>query len=410
MAERFSSEPTQKISSSDALRAQQAAEKQRLAQYAIAQDSAIDEFKDWSDSAWNPLALSRNFQPLERRARERSKNDETNKAHETDKEEAFDEIVPIQRVEEVSEQFHKKNQELQPRSLLLLRSRISSKDTADDILKKVKEFYTDATLADEALDFLIETSRGKIQESVRQAKEKLNQTFAREIKAGKNIYSQAQEFAAKGLGATTSLRDLYRDITGNPREATALFEELTSNYPFDKLKTVISFILHSLGADMKAKGPSISRAELSRLLTETKSMQAILGVFAFFLSRMRMITSSFAREGLSLPSKMNFELLAKTFMRFIQERYPSVEKILHLSLGLEISHSLEAQIIIYVQFRDALRQVALKLFKDDRQRQELLLCFMDALEELEEQLEEKIDEEEKEEKRKKKKDKDNTNF
>ncbi len=407
MAERFSSEPTQKISSGDALRAQQAAEKQRLAQYAIAQDSIIDEFKDWSDtSTWNPMALSRNFQPLERRVRDRGKADETSKAHETDKEEeALDEVVPIEKVEETSQQFHKKNHELQQRTLLLLRSRISSKDTAQDVLKKVQEFYTDASLADEALDFLIETSRGRIQETMRQAKEELNRTFSREIKAGKNIFSQAQEFAAKGLGAPTSLRDLYRDITGNPREASTLFEELTSNYPFDKLKSVITFLLHSLGADMKSKGPSISRAELSRLFTETKNMQAILGVFAFFLSRMRMITSSFTREGLSLPTKITFETLAKTFMRFIQERYPSVEKILQLSFGLELSDSLEAQIIIYIQFRDALRQVALKLFKDDRQRQELLLCFMDALEELEEQLEEKIEEEEKEERKNKKENK-----
>ena len=402
MADRFSSEPTQKVASGDALRAQQAAEKQRLAQYAVAQDSAIDEFKDWSDtSAWNPLAMSRNFQTLERRVRDRNKSDDTNKSGETDKEEeALDEVIPIERVEEVSEQFHKKNHELQQKALLLLRSRISSKDTSEDILKKVKEFYTDASLADEALDFLIETSRGRIQETVRQAKEELNKSFSREIKAGKNIFSQSQEFAAKGIGAPTSLRDLYRDITGNPREAYTLFDELTTNYSFDKLKTVIKFILHSLGADMKSKGPSISRAELSRLFTETKNMQAILGVFAFFLSRMRMITSSFAREGVALPLNLSFESLAKTFMRFLQERYPSVDKALQLALQFGLADELEAQIILHIQFRDALRQVSQKLFKDERQRQELLLCFMDTLEELEEELEEECEKKEKEEKKK----------
>jgi type III secretion protein W len=404
MAERFSSEPTQQVRSGDALRAQQAAEKQRMAQYAIALDSAIDEFKDWGDTTvWNPLALSRNFQPLERRVRDRGRADETTKSHETDKEEeALDEVVPIEKIEEVSEQFHKKNHELQQRVLLLLRSKLSVKDTSEDVLKKVREFYTDATLADEALDFLIETSRGRIQDVVRQAKEKLNSSFEKEIKAGKNILSQTHEFAAKGIGAPTSLRDLYRDITGNPREAATLFDELASNYSFDKLKTVINFILHALGADMKSKGPSISRAELSRLFTETKNMQAILGVFRFFLSRIRMMTTSFGREGLDFPQKITFESLAKAFMRFLQERYPSVDKALQISSQFDLSEEVPGQIILYIQFRDAMRQVSLKLFKDERQRQEFLLCFMDTLEELEEQLEEEIEEEEKKEKQKKK--------
>ncbi|MFS8563411.1 MAG: hypothetical protein LVR00_03415 [Rhabdochlamydiaceae bacterium] len=250
-------------------------------------------------------------------------------------------------------------------------------------------------MADEALDFLIETSRGRIQDIVREAKANLNRDFEREIKAGKNIFSQSQAFAAKGIGIPTSLRDLYRDITGNPREAAVLFEELTNNYPFDKLKTVINFILHSLGADMKAKGSSISRPELSRLFTETKNMQAILGIFRFFLSRMRMITSSFAREGITCPEKINFEALAKAFMRFLQERYPSVDKALQLAFQFDLDKKIAAQIILYIQFRDAMRQVSSKLFRDERQKQEFLLCFMDTLEELEEQLEEELEEEHK---------------
>lgn len=404
MAGQFSSEPTQPVRSGDALRAQEAAQRQRMLQYSINLESAADEFKDWGDTAvWNPLAISRNFQPLERRVRDRSRTDDTSKSHETDKEEeALDEVIPIEKVEEVSEQFHKKNHELQQRALLLLRSRISPKDTSEEVLRKVKEFYSDATLADEALDFLIETTRGRIQDVMREAKEHLNKSFEREIKAGKNIIPQTHEFAEKGIGAPTTLRNLYRDITGNPREASTLFEELSGNYSFDKLKTVISFLLHSLGADMKAKGPSISRAELSRLFTETKNMQAILGVFRFFLSRMRMISTSFAREGLVLSEKITFETLAKAFMRFLQERYPSVDKALQMSHHFDLAEKISAQIIIFIQFRDAMRQVSPKLFKDERQRQEFILCFMDTLEELEEELEEEIEEEEKEERKKNK--------
>jgi type III secretion protein W len=384
----------------DSVKSQQSQQAQKLAQYAIAQESATEEFQEWSQlDAWNPLALARNFQQLEKRVRERGRPEDAHKAEQPEEE---GELKIVERLKEVSEDYQRKNPELQSRSLLLLRTRITRSDTPDDILRKVREAYPDISLADEALDFLIETSEPTIRANVEQAKAELNRIYEREIKAGRNMGAQAREFSSQGLGSPTALRDLYRDITRNPRDANALFQELSTNYSYDKMKSVIDFILHSLGSDMKSRGPSISRAELTRYFTEARNMQAILGVYRFFKSRMRLIASSFDRQGLVLPARINFELLAKTFMKFIQERYPSVEKALLLSQQLGIAGETLAQMIIYLQFRDALRQVAPKLFKEERHRQDLLSCFMDTLEELDEEMEE---DEEKEEK-KKDKDKD----
>ena len=234
-----------------------------------------------------------------------------------------------------------------------------------------------------------------------QAKVKLYQENEREIKAGRNMGVQARNFSAQGLGSPTGLRDLYRNITANPRDANTLFQELSTKYPFSKMKVVIEFMLHSLGADIKAKGPSISREELTRMLNETRNMQAILGVYKYFFSRIRLIASSFERQGLVLPPRITFEALARLFMKFIQERYPSTDKALLLSQPLGIADEVLAQLIIYLQFRDAMRQVAPRLFRDDRHRQELLMCFIETLEELEEEQEE--DQEEKKEKPPKKK-------
>lgn len=392
--DRFTTSRVQAIHS-DTVRAQQSQQAQKLAQYAIAQESASEELQEWGDlNAWNPLALAKNFQQLERRARERGRPEDAQKS---EREEEDQEITVVQRLREISEDYQRKNPEMQSRSLLLLRARITRDDSPEDILRKVREAYPDLSLADEALDFLIETSEPAIRSNVEQAKAELNRVFEREIRAGRNMGAQAREFSAQGLGSPTALRDLYRDITRNPREANTLFQELSTNYSYDKMKSVIDFLLHSLGSDMKSKGPSISRAELTRLFTETRNMQAILGIYRFFKSRMPLVSSSFDRQGLVLPGRINFEILAKTFMRFIQERYPSVEKALLLSQQLGIAGEALAQIIIYVQFRDALRQVAPKLFKDDRHRQDLLNCFMETLEELDEELEE---DEEKEEKKK----------
>ncbi|NDD57762.1 MAG: YopN family type III secretion system gatekeeper subunit [Chlamydiae bacterium] len=367
----------------------QAQQQAAASRYAIQQESQAEDFQEWSESL-NPIAVAvRRFDSLESRVRRRAREQETERAEKTESETPL-----VDQLEEVSEQFHRKNPELQSQNLLLLRSRISNKDSADEILKKVLESYPDFSLADEALDFLVATTQGELQEKVQACKERFNETYGREIRAGKNIQLQAREFSTKGLGSPTGLRDLYREVTGNPRDALTLFNELSSQYPFEKMKTVIAFLLHSLGSDLKSKGPSIPRGELHRLTTETRSLQAILGVYRFFSSRMPLVRSSFERQGLATPSRITFELLAKLFVKFLLERYPSAEKVFQLGVQMGLSDELLAELIIYSQMRDAVRQVAPRLFRNDQHRQEVLATLIEALEEIEEKLEEEEDEEE----------------
>lgn len=378
------------------LHAQQVQAAQKMAQYAILQESAREELSEWQDlNAFNPLAIARNFQTLEqRRLREKQRQDEADRAEQAGEEGP----LPIEKLSEVAEQYSDKNPELHARTLLLLRSRLKREDSTDEIIRKVKEFYPDVALADESLDFLIETSEAGMREQLVQTKEELNQLYGREIKAGRNMGIQARTFSQQGLGSPTALRDLYRNLIANPRDAHTLFQELSGAFQFEKMKIVIDFILHSLGADLKAKGPSISRAELSVILTEMRNLQAILGVYKFFLARMRMLLSGFDRAGVSFPPRITFEVLAKVFMKFIQERYPSVDKAKLMAYQLAFPKELPLQILLFLLFRDAIRQVAPKLFRDDRHRQDMLMCLIQTMEELEEELEE---EEEKKEKKKK---------
>ena len=110
------------------------------------------------------------------------------------------------------------------------------------------------------------------------------------------------------------------------------------------MKTLIDFFLHSLGSDLKSKGPSIDHAELHRLMSETRKLQAILGIFRFFKSRMALIASAFFRQGLALPGRISFEELAKLFMKFLQERYPAPEKVLQMAIQLGLAEEWLAQI------------------------------------------------------------------
>ncbi len=368
--------------------AAQRAEKSRI----VSQQESSQSLRAFIDEGvFGPTLMMQRFQTLESRRKHTAKEEELE-----GKDKA---ILEVDRIEKISDEFHRKNPELLKRSLGLLLARILPNDTREEILEKVLGMYPDYSLADDALDFLLEAFKERDSEEIRKAKEELNSRYGREVRAGKNIAEQAREFSKQGLGSPTGLRSLYREITGNPRDANTLFNELTSQFSYDKMKTAIDFLLHSMGGDLKSKGLSISRPELHQLLTEARKLQGILGIFRFFRSRMNLIISAFQRQGMILPALITFEILARQFMKAIQERYPSADKLLQMARQLGISEELLAQIIILTQMRDGIRQVAPKLFRSDQHRQDLLNAFMDAIEELDESLEEdeEEDEEEKEE-------------
>ncbi len=368
----------------DAHKAQQAAQQRVASGMAIHQEESTVGFQEWVDEgAFNLGQMARRFETLEIKARKRGREEELEK---TENKEA--KVEEVQRLEKITDQYSRRNPELQSRSLLLLRSRISEKDTKEDILRKVLDLYPDYSLADEAFDYLLETSHGELADKIRQAKEELNALHGREVRAGKNMGAQAREFAQQGLGSPTALRDLYREITGNPRDPQTLFSELSGKFNFDKMRTVIDFVLHSLGSDLRSKGPSIDRGELHRLMSQGRSMQAILGVFRYFKSRMNLILNSFDRQGLNLPPRITFELLAKLFVKFLSERYPSAEKALQMASHLGLMEELLGQIIIYTQMRDAVRHIAPRLFKSEQHRQDVLSTFIDTIEDLDDRLEE----------------------
>lgn len=298
-------------------------------------------------------------------------------------------VLDIAEIDEIAARYQRNNQEeLKDKTLLSLRSTITDQDEPEEITAKVFRTYPDHSLADEAFEFLLETTEGKVKSSIRLAKDRFNQEFKREIAAGKNIAEAARTFSKEGLGSPTALRDMYRDIIINQREALQLFEELTEKFRYDKLKMVITFILHSLGADLKSKGPSIMPGELTRLLDETRSLQGILGVFRFFQSRMRLIQRQFSLYNLIFPPRINFEVLGRVFAKILAEKYINPEKIIQVLEALGLSEEVAAQLIIGTQFRDALRQIAPRYYRTPQHRDELLKAILSALDQLEDEMEE----------------------
>ncbi len=297
-------------------------------------------------------------------------------------------VLDVEDTTQAAARYQRNNDELKEKTLMSLRASVTSEDTPDEIISKVFRVYPDHALADEALQFLNETTEGDLQETAQLAKNKFNDEFKREITAGRNITSQAKEFSQEGLGSPTALRDLYRDVILNQREPLQLFEEFTEKFRYDKLKTVITFLLHSLGADLNAKGSSIPHGELKRLVDETRSLQGILGVFKFFQSRMSLIHSQFTYYNLVYPPRLTFEALGRMFAKIIAEKFMNPEKVLQVLQALGLSKEAAAQLIICTQFRDALKQIAPRYYRTPKHRDELFTIIIDTLEQIEDVMDE----------------------
>lgn len=345
-------------------------------QRAIEQEESQCNFEEWCEEAQLPGMKTR-FKPIKNLKEAAKEKSETKSM-----------LKKVEKKEETASKFQKNNYELSKKDLLLLRDSISEKDSVEDILEKVLSFYSDYFLADEALDFLILTTTLDLKEKVIKAKERLNEKYEREIKAGRNIKIESQEYSKLGLGTPIYLRNIYRDITGTARTTLVLFFELSKVFDYEKLKSVCKFLLHALGADLKSKGPSIPRVELIKWIGDIKSLQAILGLYLFFKSKDPLIISLFEKNHLDIPKNLNFETLAKQFINLVTLRYVSGESIISIARNLGISHEILAQIIIFSQMRDATRHTSMKLYKSSKHRQELLEELNELLEELEEKLEE----------------------
>lgn len=292
------------------------------------QVASEDDFIESVDTGFNPAAVER-----EQARRNRSRTLTERKGTEKTETKKIKEVAQKSE-EDLAHDFQRRNPELEADTLFNLRQSLTEGDTAEDVLKKVSTKIKDPTLADEVMEYLERTTAGDLLTSVQQARKIHFDQNERVIVAGRNVDSAAKWYYQQGLGKNpTELRDLYRDITGNPpRDHNVLFAELSTKYAPDQLKIVVAFLLKGLTYDLKSKGSSIEKPELMRLMTETRNLQSILGVHLFFESRMRPIQSLFAKNELIYPPNVSFRHLAQLYMQLVEGRYPS---FLQLSTAIE---------------------------------------------------------------------------
>lgn len=302
--------------------------------------------------------------------------------------------LPLAAIKKTADEFSEGHPEHKKESLVLLRSSIKPDDKPEAILERVLSFYRDPSLADEALDFLLLTTEGDLHVRVKEAKNQYNEQFSREITAGRNVHAEARSAAKEGLGTPTDMRNMYRDITGNPRDAHTLFQELSTQYSYRQLSKVAKFLLHSMGSDLTSGGPSIEPGRLHNLMTEVKSVQATLGVFAFFKNRQSLIKQQFELEEREVPKEVNFESLARAFMHIAGERYPTAQKIDQEAKTLNVDRDTAEKMIVLEQMRDAVKQVSTRVYRSPEHRDQVHQVLIECLEEIYDQMEAEAEQEE----------------
>jgi len=180
---------------------------------------------------------------------------------------------------------------------------------------------------------------------------------------------------------------------------------------YKNIRAISGYILNQLGMELRVhkesdpndktlrflQGDPQEYARLRDTITTIRQLQSVLGVFRFFKERETHIQKSFSRNGLPLPPTLTFEQMSKEFVKLVQERYPSGQKVLDSAEKLgpfsEAKYGpvgkIIAKIISVNQFRDAVRQVSRTLYDRSPEVQvekqgQLLTAILDASDNLEE--------------------------
>jgi type III secretion protein W len=374
----FDTNPIQPVTN-DLVKTQQAETKQMSQNAAVVQEEMQQSMQSYLDqfSVNTMQIIRRNGETLEERVKKKARSESPQK---NENETEQDVPLEIEATEEVSGYYENKNPEIKGKSLQSLKEQISKFDTPEDILQKIMETFPDPVMADAAFDYLLQVIPDELKEKIYTARSNFEKRFSRALKAGKNVLDESLKFSKDGLGEASELRQFYTEFSGNPKAPLDLFEELLVKFTFEKMKQAIGFWLSALGADLNSKGSSIEKGELHKLIDETRTLQAILGVYKYFASKQKELILSLARKDTAATPEMNYQNLAKIFVKILQDIYPSPDKILSIKHELHIEQYLHAQESVLNIMCSGINGVAPRLFRNEKHKKELMSCFLIALE------------------------------
>lgn len=192
-------------------------------------------------------------------------------------------------IKDAANQLNQSKPQMKPATLIRLRSKIKSGDTKEDILRQVLVEFPDPADADDALQFLLDTTPpdSELRAAIQDAKNDHDAAHSKEIKATREEASVAAE---SGTGISFKTWEDIKKFMADQPDILALFTMLEQNAGnFKEQKVIIAKLLHQLGEVSKAKGQGIEHGELDTNMKQIRFLQTHLGLFTFFRGRMALM-------------------------------------------------------------------------------------------------------------------------
>ena len=192
-----------------------------------------------------------------------------------------------------------------------------------------------------------------------------------EIQAGLNVSAVADDFSDEGIGGVQQLRDFYRDVVLDYAGVNDAYKQITQQRPDADFVKSVNFLLKSLAADLSASSHSLDKVQLKQIMDDMYQLKLLNGMHDQCQDLLTRVRHNFSgvSEGFATDDLMR-ELLAAQDKGWEGEAFFSA---LPGKLGIRTS---DAQIYFLQGFKEVLRLVPLKVFKDDDIKRQRLLQSM----------------------------------
>jgi hypothetical protein len=297
----------------------------------------------------------------------------------------------------------KSNPELSKESLGRIVNNLNSSMSEDEILKVIKQEYTDVFLIHDVIEFVLDLvpeeqqiADDSIGKKLSNLKEKFEKDQPRAIQIGKATIESAKEFAETGLETPKEMRKWYRDTIDTKSgdlKTSELFFKMLGHFGVLKLIQATHYYMKVIASAfnqiVSVKG-GMDPIELFDRVNQMKKFQAYVDVLRNSRDCIRVCLVTIERFNRTspireaLPSGFDFQNFAKTFMNIAQNRYLTkdiISQIVRAQLGLTTSDYIIA--LVTQQMSLMVDKVDPdKIFLSINHKNEVKVAFKQTLEEL----------------------------
>lgn len=160
---------------------------------------------------------------------------------------------------------------------------------------------------------------------MRQAQDQHFKANTKEIEVGRNLIDVADAIVEQGKAETPETLAYLREIIHTPEDLITKYNHYKGRgYGPEDIKKETNAILSYIGTQFKKT--DILPAEMHVLMKQTRTAQALLQIFRTFKKSEKLFQKLCNAKGIE-PPPLNFEVFSTVFMKLVEERYPSAERI-----------------------------------------------------------------------------------